>query len=282
MKIIIGSILILLLSGLVHATNFSVGGKDLEIPAPNDFSLVTKEMDAVYRLGLRMADPMNDQLAFYIVDSDVPIAMSGEMPSFNRYYLLKVNKKLKNRVVGSKDFAVLKTSVKSQNTELIKSVEKQMPGLMEKISNGISEEFDIDFAMKLSQVVPLNPHSESDCSFAYSMYVNYGTTIEGSTEDIIVSATSTIVNVAGKIIFLYCYGPQEELEWTRSASKAWEAMILASNAQPPLRSSGMGAFDWNKVLEKSAGGAVVGAVVGCLGVLVLAIILKNKKRANRK
>jgi len=277
MKTIISSLLILFLAGLVNAATFSVGGKDLEIPSPNGFSLVTQEMDAVYRLSLQMADPMNDQLAYYIPESDVPVAMSGEIPSLERYYILKVNKKLKNMVIGSKDFVELKRVSKRQNREILKSVETKMPSLMEKTSKGISEEFDVDVALKLSKMVLLDPHYETDNAFAYSMYINYGSTVEGSKEDFIVSATTTFVNGGGKILLLYCYGPQEELEWTRSASKAWAGMVMASNAQPPSHSSGSRGIDWSKVLEKG----IVGAIVGGLIALVLGVFSRFKKKANK-
>jgi len=185
-----------------------------------------------------MADPVNDQLAYYIAESDIPVAMSGEIPSLERYYILKVNKKLKDMVVGFKDFAELKSITKRQNKEILKSVESQIPGLMEKTSKGISKEFDVNFALQLSQMIPLDPHYETDNAFAYSMYINYGASVEGSKEDFIVSATATSANVAGKILFLYCYGPQKDLEWTRNASKAWAGMVMDSNSQPPSRSSG--------------------------------------------
>jgi hypothetical protein len=205
-KSIISSILILFFAELVNAGTFSVGGKDLEIPSPNGFSMVTQEMGAVYRLALQMVDPMNDQLAYYIDKSDVPVAVSGEMPSLESYFILKVNKKLKNMVIGSKDFSELMSVTKRQNREILRSVEKQMPGLMEKTSKGISKEFDLDFALRLSQMVPLDPHYETDNAFAYSMYINFGTTVEGLKEDFIVSATATFVNVAGKILFLTAMG----------------------------------------------------------------------------
>lgn len=276
MKIIMSSIFILFFAGLVNAATFSVGGKDLEIPSPSDFSVVTKEMDAVYRLSQQMADPVNDQLAYYITESDVPIALSGEMPSLERYYILKVNKKLKDMVIDSKDFTELKNITKRQNNEIFKSLETKMSDVMKKTSKGISDEFDVDFALKLSQMVPLDPHYETDNAFAYSMYINYGATVEGSNEDFIVSATATFVNVAGKILFLYCYGPQDELEWTRTASKAWAANVMGSNAQPPTSSPGRHGIDWNKVFEKGIVGAISGGLIALI-FGVLSVFKKQKK-----
>lgn len=274
MKKTLATIFLIFIAGFANATTFSVGGKELEIPLPKGFSLVTQEMDAVYRLSLQMADPVNDQLAFYIAESDVPFAMSGKIPSLERYYILKVNKKLKDMVAGSKDFAELKSITKRQNRKIFKSVETQMSDLIKKTNKGISKEFDIDFALKLSKVVPLNPHYETDNAFAYSMYINYGVTVKGSKEDFILSATTTFVNVAGKILFLYCYGPQKDLEWTRSASKAWAGMVMGSNAQPPSNLSGGRGIDWSKVLEKG----IVGAIAGGLIALLVGVFLRFKKK----
>jgi hypothetical protein len=274
MNNILSIILLLFLTGTVCADTFYVGGKELEIPPPQGFSRVTQKMDAVYRLSLQMADPVNDQLAYYIAESDIPVAMSGEIPPLERYYILKVNQKLQDRVVGSKDFAELKGITKRQNKEILKSVESQIPGLLEKTSKGISKEFDVNFALRLSQVVPFDPHYETDNAFSYSMYINYGSSTERSKEAFIVSATATFVNIAGKILFLYCYGPQKDLEWTRDASKAWTSMVMASNSQPPSRSSGSLSMDWNKVFEKG----IIGAIAGGLIALIFGVFSRLKKK----
>jgi hypothetical protein len=274
MKNILCIIVLLIFTESVYADTFYVGGKQLDIPSPKDFSRVTEQMEAVYRLSLQMADPMNDQLAYYIAESDIPVAMAGEMPPLQRYFVLKVNKELKNTVVGSKEFAELASMAKRQNTEILKSVESKIPSVMKKTSKGISKEFDVNFALQLSQMVPLDPHYETDNAFAYSMYVNYGVSVEGEKEDLIVSATATFVNVAGKILFLYCYGPQEDLEWTRNASKAWAGSVMASNSEPPARSSGGRGMDWNRVIEKG----IVGAIIGGLMALIFGVFSRFKKK----
>jgi hypothetical protein len=274
MKNILCIIVLLIFTESVYADTFYVGGKQLDIPSPKDFSRVTEQMEAVYRLSLQMADPMNDQLAYYIAESDIPVAMAGEMPPLQRYFVLKVNKELKNTVVGSKEFAELASMAKRQNTEILKSVESKIPSVMKKTSKGISKEFDVNFALQLSQMVPLDPHYETDNAFAYSMYVNYGVSVEGEKEDLIVSATATYVNVAGKILFLYCYGPQEDLEWTRNASKAWAGSVMASNSEPPARSSGGRGMDWNRVIEKG----IVGAIIGGLMALIFGVFSRFKKK----
>ena len=274
MKNILTIILLIFMAGSTYAETFSIGGKELVIPPPQGFSRVTQEMDAVYRMSLQTADPMNDQLAYYISDSDIPTAMSGELPSLERTFLLKINKQLKNMVVGSKDFAELKNMTKRQNKEIFESVKSQIPGLMKGASEGISKEFDVNFALQISQMIPLEPHYEADNALAYSMYINFGVSAEGTKEELIISATTTFVNVSGKVLFLYCYGPQGELEWTRSASKSWAENVMGSNTQPPARSSGVRGMDWNKVIEKG----IVGAITGGLFALIFGVLSIFKKK----
>lgn len=179
MKNILSIILILILTESVFADTFSVGGKQLDIPSPQGFLRVTEKMDAVYRISLQMVDPMNDQLAYYIEESDAPVAMAGEMPPLERYFILKVNKKFKNMVISSKDFAKIKSITKQKNKEILRSAESKISGLMDKTSEGISNEFDVNLALQLSKVVPLAPHHETDNSMAYSIYIKYETVAEG-------------------------------------------------------------------------------------------------------
>lgn len=276
MKKISVAIFLLIFVGSAYAEIFKIGDKELVIPSPQGFSRVTKQMDAVYRLGLQMADSKNDLLAYYISDTDIPTAMAGEIPSLERYFLLKVNKQLKNMVVGSKDFAELKDITTRQNKEIFESIKSQIPSLMKGASDGVSKEFNIDFAMEISQMVPLDPHYETNNALAYSMYINYGVSAEGAKEELIVSATATFVNVSGKVLFLYCYAPQDEIEWTRTASKSWAEKVMDSNTQPPARSSGGRGMDWDKVIEKGIVGAITGGLIALI-IGVLSIFKKRKK-----
>lgn len=274
MKNILYITLLLFLTAPVLADKLSIGGKELNIPSPQGYSRVTQQMDAVYRMSLHSADPLSDQLGYYIPETDIPIAMSGKTLSLNRYYILKVNKKLKDIVVSDQDFAELKSLTKSQNNEILRSVKSQVSALLKKTSKEISKELDVDFAIQMTKMVPLEPHYETDNAYAYSAYINYGASVNGSKENVIISTTVTYVNVSGKILFLYCYGSQKDLEWTRNTSKAWTANIIDSNPPSPSRLSSNSGIRWDKVLAK----VIVGAIVGSLIALIYGVFARFKKK----
>lgn len=245
---------------LFAVDTFTINGKEIAVPAPKGFVRITDDMTSVVKIVQQMADPMNDTLAYYIMESDVPAAIAGEIPSLERTFILKVNKQLRNMTVGKNDFSQLKNITKSQNQQMFEDVKAQIPEHMKNMSQGMSQEFNVDFAMNISQMVPLEPHYEAENALASSMYINYGVSAGDENIEEIVSATSTFLNASGTVLFLYGYAPKDELEWTRSASMSWAESVMASNSQPPAKSPGRG-IDWNKVMEKGLVGAIVGALL---------------------
>ena len=275
MKITQTILLFIILTLSANTKPFAIGGETLEIPSPKGFILVTSQMDALNRLVLQLTDPANDQLAYYITKSDAPTAISGAIPPLERYCILKVGKKIKNAVVSTEDFTKLKNIVKQNNKRILKAAEAKIPGMMDKMSKEINKEFGVELTLKVSEMVPYDPHYETDNALAYSMHMNYGITAEGHTEDSIVSATIIFVNVGGKVLFLYCYGLHEEIEWTRSASKDWVETIVKNNTPPPSNSSGGGGFDWDRVIEKAIIGGIIGGLIG----LLLKLLSRFKKKS---
>jgi hypothetical protein len=262
-----------LILGLGLSTDtYEVEGKKLVIPPPLGFMLVTSDMVEVYRVYQQLSDPLNDQIACFIPDSEAAKAMAGAMPSLERNFQVKVNKKLKKATISSPDFRKIKEYIKKENEELLKAVMNKMPGIMKEKSKDISKEYNVDFAVTISQYVPLAPHYETEASLAYSMYVNYDYTTNGEKTGTVVGGTATLVNVAGKILFLYCYAPKDELEWTRTVSKTWAKEVLAKNPKPPHRSSGINGIDWRSIAMK----AVVWGCISGLIAMILALIQKSK------
>ena len=275
MKIYLVTALLLLHSLSIFAADvFMINGKEITVPAPEGFVCVTEDMATVMRFVSQMADPMNDTLAYYIAESDVPAAMAGEIPSLERTFILKVSKQLRNMTVGKNDFSQIKSMTKSQNQQMLKDVKSQIPEHMKKMSQGVSKEFNIDFAMNISQMVPLAPHYEAENALAFSMYINYGISAGNENIEEIVSATSTFLNASGTVLFLYGYAPKDDLEWTRAASMSWAESVMAKNSQPPEKSPGRG-IDWSQVMEKG----LIGAIVGGLFALIAGMnsFFKQKK-----
>jgi hypothetical protein len=266
--------LLLLLQSLsiVTAETFTINGKTLTVPSPKGFVRVTDDMSAVMRLVRQQADAdsYNDTLAYYIKESDVLTAMEGDIPSMEKNFILKVNKKMRNMTIGKDFFSHFKSMTKSQNQQIFEDVKAQVPKNMKNLSQGVSQEFNIDFAVNISQMVPLETHYEAENALAYSMYINYGVSDEEEHFEEIISATTTFLNASGSVLFLYGYAPKDDLQWTRDSSMKWAESVVASNSQPPANSPDGRGFDW----AKGSVGAIVG---GLLALIASAVAILRRK-----
>jgi hypothetical protein len=257
----------------LHADSIDIGGKLIEVPSPAGFVRVTPDMTEVKRLSDQMIDPVNDTLAFYIPEAAVPAAMSGEIPDLGRYFMLKVNKKLKAYTASVAEFADLQNTVASQNIKLFEQIKEKMPDYFDKINGNLKKEYGSDFSLGVFQMLPLDPHHKSENAFSYSMFMNVGSGTGPKQSMSVIPATATFLNTSGRILFLYSYGTKDDLAWTRDASQAWHTAILSRNLPPPKKASKAG-FDWGQVAEKAISGAIIGGVVALIGV----IISKKKKK----
>jgi hypothetical protein len=260
------------ISGKAFAENFNVGGKQLIIPSPQGYVPVTEKMGWLYRYNLQKVDPMNDQLAFYISTVDAQSITAGKTQRIERFFLLNVNKSYKELLIDSKEFGEIKAEVKKKNKNTQKSALSIMFDPIDKMNKGVSKEFNVDFKMEIPELNALDPHSETDRALAYSLYRNTSFMVESEKRTSKESLTVTFLNVSGKLFYLYCWGPHDDLEWTRTASKIWANRIIASNPPPPQHSEGISKIDWRKI------GAKVIAAMFLTGIASIIVALSRMMR----
>lgn len=263
------------------AIDIDIGGTMLVIPAPDGYAQVTDDMQPYADLAKRFVPPQNQQFAVFLAKDDVALAADGEVPEPSRFFYVQTARAIVDRLATIDDFKDMKQAMTSQNDQIAKEIEKKAPGVIREINDGIQQDYDVDLALSMSQVLPFPPHHESDRSLAFSMITKYGMTdLDGNPTTFEASITATFVHVKGKIVFLYAVGEKVDLQWTREASQAWAAAVVAANpstgpvAEAERRPSRRG-FDWGQVLKYAVIGAAVGGLIGA------AIQLSRRKRAGR-
>lgn len=282
-KLFVGLLVLACLSGTVSAERFQVAQTTLEIPAPEGFVLVTPEMDEVFDYSRLVdeADLLNENVAFYISAAEAPAALKGELPELKRNFTLKVNRKLKEAVVGSANFSELKKVTQREYQQIIEEIKAKDPGIYQRLNEGVQEQFALKSAIEVSQLVPFEAHYETPQALAVSMYLTIHVPREQTGEDEaetkedISAATATVMNVGGKLLFLYCYAPQEDLEWTRTASQAWTENIIAANAAPPLVSPAAPPLESEE--QKQDNQLAKWGIAGLVLLLVLALFVKKNR-----
>ncbi|WP_163832320.1 hypothetical protein [Spartinivicinus ruber] len=272
MRLIIIALLLFLSSSLSWSNEILVGDVSLEIPNPEGFSAVTPKMAFLSEVLKKFVAPMNEEFVSFIPDDVVEIVLKDEIPNLPRRFAVQTAKNLINITVTSSDFATLKKTIKTQNTELIKKVEARLPELVGKINDGIKEKYDVDLAFSVYQMIPMPVHKETDRTLSYSALVKYNMKDKmGNPAPFISVVTSTFVHVKGKVLFLYSYAEESGLDWSKQASNIWANNVVISNPSdiqtsvketvPPSVSR----IDWGQVAEKALIGAIIGLILGLLG-----------------
>ena len=256
-----------------QALEIKVGDRAINLPLPDGFVELTPAMSPYYQTMRAYIAPNNLRYVTLITANDAEALLRGEDVEVARYITVESEKSISDTSVSSTEFAELRSMVRNQIGEVYANAQKQLPELIGKGNQRLREEFDADLAVEFGGLVTLPIHLDTDNVMANSMFMTFGGTLDG--EDIgsdVVSATTLFLYVKDKVLFLYVYGSESELEWTREAAERWATEILAAN---PLSAAEQHAVErpesiglsWNRVVEKAMIGALVGSAIAIIAFL---------------
>ena len=266
-KVII--LLLLFMSSSVCAGSIVIGDAAFNIPSPPGFAAVTPEMESVYEFQKQFVHPASEQFLAFIPESEIGAALNNKIPDLERTFSVQTAKKLINIGTSTATFVKLKESIKLENENTFKKAEEKLPGLMEKINKGIEESFLVNSDLSVSQAIPLPPHYETDRILSYSAFVKYGAKdASGNPFSYVSVSTVTFIHLKNKVLFLYSFAKEDDLEWSRNISKQWANSIVEQNPEG-FRSSvkeslphSVAGIDWGEVVGKGIAGGLVAILVG--------------------
>lgn len=139
----------------VFAVDVTVGYTQLSIPTPEGFSLLTSEMKPYAEISKRFVAETNEQLALFLPNDDIALAAKGGTPDVQRKFDVQVVKQLIKPFITKSDFADIKKMMKTQNEEIMKRAEAEMPGILKKMTDGISKVYDVNVSLSAPKMLPM-------------------------------------------------------------------------------------------------------------------------------
>jgi hypothetical protein len=280
--VVLAALLLVVSTALAH--DVTIGGVAITIPEPSGFVAVTPQMSKLFEFDEQFVTPTNQGLVTFISEPDAEIASQGEIPDMTRRFSVQTLKSLMMVPVSHFDFEVAKRTLKSSNETISKQLERDAPGVMDKISKGFSKELDANVAFSIADAIPFPPHLETDRLLAFSMVLKYNIdTGAGEPTSMIVAATTTLAHVRGKVLYLYCFADEADLDWTKEVSKSWAEAVVAENpsdlgtAVDELLPPAVARVKWLAAGIVLILGAILASVLG-LGILL--IYLRSRKAKN--
>jgi hypothetical protein len=268
LKLIFAFLLIQGVSSNAGAVDVEVGDRLINVPLPDGFVELTPMMSPYYQTMRAYIAPSNIRYLTLITEDKAEALLRGEDVELDRYINVESEKGISATSVSFGQFTEFRSIFRNQIDDMYANVEKRLPEIVNEGNSTVSAEFSADIAVELGGMVPLPIHLDTDNVIANSMFMTVSATVddEGVGTDV-VAATTLFLHVKDKVIFLYVYGSESELDWTREAAAMWAMDIVAAN---PLSTDEKRAVDksdsfginWSQVIEKALIGALLGGVIG--------------------
>lgn len=210
----------------------------LEIPSPAGMVRVGPDMPGMLRVH-QATQPKGDgirMLATYLPEQLAPAARRGEIVTMDRYCMLQSASALENARVSEAEF-------RSVQPDLVQKLREEGSELMQRNADVISKQgesmgraLDLEsgqLKMELGGTAMLAPHDIVDGRhISWSGFMRLkadGTAGGGQRIDKVMSMTIHLALTGERLVQFTCYGAQEDLWWTRTATKLWAARAQAAN-----------------------------------------------------
>lgn len=268
-----------LYSTSAFAVDLDLSGTQLTVPTPAGYELVTEKMALFFEMKDQFVIETNIELASYVPNETVAELLVDIIPLFERRFSVQVSKALANKNIARRNFDELKGYLKDENQKVFDEIKAQLPTLESQINTGISENYDVDIGLALNGITPLEPHLNTDNSFGYSSYVSYKLPGEDGTPETHVSVTTNIIlYLKERLVFLYVFGSEEDLNFTREEGNKWVTAIIEAN---PYSAADTTAEAMPEVLRRINWGSVLtSALVG--GASAFLVFLWSQRRRRTK
>ncbi|KGQ19715.1 hypothetical protein LF41_2653 [Lysobacter dokdonensis DS-58] len=239
----------------------TVGGKTIELPAPQaGYTAVPARDDALNRLLDASVTPTNRLIAAWLSDGDLADAERGDIHEMPRHFDAQIMRAIESATVSGDDFATLRPMVEKQMVEQAATIQSQVNAQMHRVDGVASEINDAQTAITMESMTPMPVHASSERAFELSMRSVYARQVGGHADRFTVNASMALVHVHGKVLFLYAYGDENDLQWSRDALHAWVQAVVAANPGPVPTASTLH-FDWKRTLGIGAAVALIAGLV---------------------
>lgn len=219
----------------VQANPIEINGTKINMPTPEGMFLVTPDIETLYKRSQMAVDSENELLAYFVPESVIPAALSGEDPGYERFCVVKISKELKVLHASNKEFEALKSIIQERKTEILDVAKGKIEKNFQQVIEQIEQENETGVQINFNNIIWLDSHENSDRTIAFSSFFKTSFSFGSLNKDNIIAATTTFINVQGKILSIYCYGTQDDLEWTRGFSKKWADSIINKNQEKQVQ-----------------------------------------------
>jgi len=251
-------ILFLLPCRILANEAIKVGDETLSIPIPQGFVRYDGINPKIDQMMQSLLPATNRSLMVIATQLDADRAKAGQPRNLGRFMNVQTARAVEDKTATLSDFAELSAELEKQSGpggNLFAGAESEANRQIAKLGVGLK--------LGETRMLGVFEKTKQSLDFGIMAKIQFGST---STLSETMIAGASVVDVRGKVIFLYVYADyagQADLTWVRSTVKAWRESIVAANPGEIPSSH----FNWNSVFGKAVVGGIIGAVAGLIAMV---------------
>lgn len=254
-----------------------VGGRSISIVVPDGYIELAPEHSPYYESMRAYVAESNERELTLIRATDGEAIANGNEIDLTRYLNVETVNALSEVSVNTDMFDEFREITRTELDQLIEQANERIEAMISDGNEEMGDTFGVDVDMSVGDLRTLPMHVDAKDTLGYSMIMKLqGSVGDEDLGDDVIVATMQALHLQDKIVFVYVFGAEDDLEWTRDFASSWANMILAANPVTPemtVARSTSGGFDAYPLLLKILIGAAIGA-----GIALLARFRRQKKK----
>lgn len=216
----------------------SLGGTNIKLPAPQEFSEVSKVSPQTRSQAERLTIPQNRLLAYFVPDADLQRFKRNQEGTLlhRRYTMVQTLRAAESVNMSSQDFRELAQRIRREQKQFPERNREEAQAYVDDVSDRFSNEHGVAMDLKVGQPRALGVFAEGDDYIASALLTKMKVALGEESVEFVMASVLGFVRVKNKLLFAWVYSThdsQEDIDWVRAAAKDWIEEILSANQSGP-------------------------------------------------
>lgn len=238
-----------------------VGGRSLQIPAPEGFERADRVLPLYDEACEAMLPPTNRRLAAFARPEFVAQLRAGEMENTDRHFGLQSTKQVEQQEISERSFREVRAELKREIDGLRAQLDAETQKLVASGKAKVAEQHGVDLDLAVSDTAVLGFFEDSDTSLGFTLAMNVQTP-KGRERQV---CAAVVAPIHGRLVNFYAYSNyagEDDRAWVETEALKWKNAAVAAN--PRVAGSLLEGFDFGSVASSALTGGLVGLGIGLI------------------
>jgi len=243
----------------VEPAQVEVGGRSLQIPAPEGFERADRVLPKYDEVCEAMLPPSNRRLVAFARPEFVAKLRAGEIENTDRHFALQSTQQLVDQEISDRAFRGAREELKRELQALRAKLDEEAQKLIASGKATLAKQQGVELDLAVSDTAMLGFFEETETSLGFTLAMNVQAG-QGRERQV---CAAVVAPLHGRVVNFYAYSnyaSEADRQWAETAVRAWKNAAMAAN--PRVAGSVLEGFDLASVARSALMGGGVGLMIG--------------------